>query len=644
MRLSRVIRLLVATLTVVMLLGGSASGVVAIMPTVTWTTAPLSAEAGTAEDGVSIDGNLVAWEYGSGIRVKNLATGDVRTIPDSGGSQYDPDISGDRVVYMDDGAGNDDILMYHWSTNNVTTVRATAAEEGYPRIDGNQVVWWDATNADLWGRDYDMAGFGTAVQLTNGWDNIEYDVDNGRAVFVSTAGGSTYVRQLVPLGEWVGPVHTFADTVSSLEMHGDRIAVNTDDGGTSNVVVYNIANDTVSDAANSATLDEVYPTIFHTSVAWHEQEGSANADIGYTVLGALFLNTPSFGGADNDMWPRIYGNRIGYQYWNGVNWDVRLATSNSKLQARTSGTNRYGTAAAISAAYFADATDVVLCNGLNFPDALSAAPLAKALNAPLLLTGPTSLAGETATEIARLSPHKIWIIGGPDVVSNAILSSLDASYPVVERVYGANRYETSAQVARKLETLLGPSEVFRAFFARGDAFPDALAVGPVAGAANGPVMLVQTSAVPTAIENAMRDMSITQSYVIGGSDVVSDAVYNKLRDIEIDNGGIGAIERWAGDNRYATAAEVAKKGLAYRWIDLDTVGFAIGTNFPDALGGGAALGHYGSALLLTNGTSLSGATGAFLDAHRYEIGRIDCFGGSDVLTKTVYDAILAKMY
>ncbi len=642
METRHVFRATVVTLLAAMLVGGSAFAAPAvILPTVDWTPAILSANSTAAEDTAVIDGNLVAWEYDSGIRVKNLATGIVRTIPDSGGSQEEPDVSGDRVVYQDNASGNWDIKMYHWSTNNVTAVRATAAAEEFPRIDGNVVIWWDSTNDDLWGRSYDMAGF-VAEQLSAGYPSVIYDVDNGRVAMISTVSGSMWMRSVAPLGEWTATLHTFSNP-DRMQMHGDRIVVETSDGE-ADVVVYDVAADTMSNVAASAAADEEAPAVFDRGITWFEQEGVEDADIGYQWVGGIIVSTPSFNDGESDRYPSIYGHRIAYQRSDDTDQDVMLATSDTKLEGRNSGTDRYGTAAAISSAYFTDATDVVLCNGRNFPDALSAAPLAKALNAPLLLTGPTSLPSSTLTEITRLTPVKVWVIGGSDVVSDAIYNQLDATYNI-ERIAGNDRYATSAAVARRLEDIVGDDEVFRAFFARGDAFPDALAVGPVAGAANGPVMLVKTGSVPAAIAAAVDDMDITIGYVIGGSDVVSDATDNQLRTLITANGAIGTItERWSGDNRYETATAVAEKGLANRWIDLDDVGFAIGTNFPDALGGGAALGHYGSALLLTKGTTLSPDTAAFLDSHRYQIGRCDFFGGTDVLTPAVDDAIMARIY
>ncbi len=636
-----------SVLLVVMLLGGSAVGlelepIFPVFPSVDWTPADLSVSGTVDEDTAVIDSNIVAWEYGSEIRVKNLATGVVRTIPDSGGIQAEPDVSGDYVVYQDNGAGNWDILLYRWSTDAVTTVRATAATEEFPRVDGNFVVWWDDTNDNLWGRIYGMGGT-SAVQLTNGYNNIDYDVDNGRIAIVTDA-NRLYVRKLLPLKayEWI---RDFTDSVVGIEMHGNRIAVSTlDIGGDHDIVVCNIEDGTVSNVATSDTLHERAASIFHNGVAWFEYETlEAESDIGYGYPGLSIVQTPGFGGVEADRYPSIYGHRIAYQRDLGGDSDVMIATSDTKWSARSSGGNRYATAAATSAAYFKSADDVVLCNGQNFPDALSAAPLAKALDAPLLLTVADALSPETATEIARLAPDKIWVIGGTSVISPAVYTQLDATYDV-ERVAGDDRYETSAEVARKYEELVGTSAVFKAFFACGSDYPDALAVGPVASAANGPVMLVQKDAIPASIADAVDDLDITIGYIIGGTSVVSETANTALRALITGNGAIGTItERWSGANRYETAVDVAEHGLLYRWIDLDTVGFATGLNFPDALGAGAALGSYGSPLLLTDTNALSPATATFLDDHEYEIGRVNSFGGTSVISATVYDAINAKI-
>jgi len=281
-----------AVVLVVMLLGGSASGIGIILPSVDWTPAALS-DGAVDEDHTALDGHLVAYEYGDQIRVTNLAAGLTRTIPALGGVQSYPDVSGDRVVYQDNAAGNWDIKMYQWSTNTSFNVRATAADERMPKIDGNFVIWWDDTNDDLWGRNYDMGGY-TAVQLTDAHNDILYDVDNGRAALV-IYGNHLYMRELGPLKDWVS-LQLFADTIEEIEMHGSRIAVGTTDATDFDVVIYDIADRTLSDVATSDTLRERNPSIFHTGVAWREYEDAViGTDIGYGFPGINIVQTPGFG-------------------------------------------------------------------------------------------------------------------------------------------------------------------------------------------------------------------------------------------------------------------------------------------------------------------------------------------------------------
>jgi hypothetical protein len=183
----------------------------------------------------------------------------------------------------------------------------------------------------------------------------------------------------------------------------------------------------------------------------------------------------------------------------------------------------------------------------------------------------------------------------------------------------------------------------RAFFTRGDNFPDALAVGPVAGGACAPIMLVQPAALPAPVADAIDVLNISAGTVLGDTRSVSASTKAAIDAVLAANGGIFPTGRLGGSNRYETARLIANYGLAAAWVDLDTLGVAIGTKFPDALGGGAALGYYGSPVLLTSGTTLSPATNTFLADHRYEIGRLDVFGDSTSVSNSVMNTILSKI-
>jgi hypothetical protein len=96
----------------------------------------------------------------------------------------------------------------------------------------------------------------------------------------------------------------------------------------------------------------------------------------------------------------------------------------------------------------ASSTPVVyVATGENFPDALGAGPAAAMVKGPILLVQSDAIPSATAAELVRLSPGKIVIVGGTAVVSASVEAALGAYASTVERVAGANRYETAAQLS-----------------------------------------------------------------------------------------------------------------------------------------------------------------------------------------------------
>jgi putative cell wall-binding protein len=333
----------------------------------------------------------------------------------------------------------------------------------------------------------------------------------------------------------------------------------------------------------------------------------------------------------------MYGNRVVYVDSPAIFvGDIYIATSANEV-GRTEGATRYTTAVEASKAYFHAAENAVLCTGLNFPDALAAGPLARLLGGPLLLTKTDEVSAQVMAELARLEVKTVFVIGGADVVSDSVVTQLETAGYTVERLAGADRYATSVEIAKYMDSQLsGAYTVDMAFFARGDNFPDALAVGPVAAGALSPIILVKPTSIPGTVAGVVNTLDITSGVIAGGTDVVSTDVQDGLEAIMQDNGGgANPIERWSGPDRYATAIEVVKNGVEARWVDLDCVGVATGWNFPDALGGGAALGYYGSPLLLVKGETVPYSVSSWVKDNKHAIGEMDIFGGSDVVPDSV---------
>jgi putative cell wall-binding protein len=93
---------------------------------------------------------------------------------------------------------------------------------------------------------------------------------------------------------------------------------------------------------------------------------------------------------------------------------------------RVSGVDRYASSAALSAASFAanGPGTVYVATGKAFPDGLTAGPIAGLRNAPLLLVPGTSLPTTVATELLRLSPTNIVIVGGPQAITETVRTTI----------------------------------------------------------------------------------------------------------------------------------------------------------------------------------------------------------------------------
>jgi putative cell wall-binding protein len=264
---------------------------------------------------------------------------------------------------------------------------------------------------------------------------------------------------------------------------------------------------------------------------------------------------------------------------------------------RQAGLDRYATAAAISADSFEPGRPVAyVATGLTFPDALAGAVAAARHGAPLLLVRQSAIPAETAAELRRLKPGRIVVLGGQAVVSDAVREALGA-YTVgdVTRISGPDRYATAAAISKA--TFSGGAATV--YVATGRNFPDALAAAPAATRAAGPLLLVDTNAVPAATATELNRLKPQRIFVVGGASVVSNGVLDALR------GHAGSVSRIAGANRYETAAAISRASFD---ANAPTVYLATGGNFPDALAGAAVAGRDGVPILLTATSSLPAAT------------------------------------
>lgn len=198
---------------------------------------------------------------------------------------------------------------------------------------------------------------------------------------------------------------------------------------------------------------------------------------------------------------------------------------------RTGGVDRYETAGLVARetrAALGDAYDggCFVATGADFPDALAAAPLAAAEGWPLVLTAPDGLGGATLEAMGDVGVSSAVVLGGTAVVDESVEATLATwlGDDAVERIAGADRYETAAKVADYGITRGLAWE--GAAIATGQNFPDALA-GGVLQARVGSVLLLTRSAVlaePVRARLAAECASVRSLRYLGGDAAVSCAV------------------------------------------------------------------------------------------------------------------------
>jgi len=307
--------------------------------------------------------------------------------------------------------------------------------------------------------------------------------------------------------------------------------------------------------------------------------------------------------------------------------------------SRIQGATRYDTAVAISKkAFTGTAPAVVMASGEDYPDALTGSALAGAASGALLLTGKSSLPDVIKTELKRLNPSQIYVMGSAAAISETVATAIKAAVPAatVTRVEGVDRYETARKAADRVFALKAPT---KAIVVNGTAWPDAASVSALAYAKSYPILLAKPSELGTQTAEYLSARKPATTYVIGSETVVPKAVYDAIPAAT----GNTAL-RLSGPNRYATAAAVARQSITLtEGFSATEVYITTGLNYPDALVGGVLAGKTKHPLLLTGFDSCPADTASFLTGNKSVISYIWILGGGGAISKEGAGAIDSVM-
>ncbi|MGD7024743.1 Ig-like domain-containing protein [Rossellomorea vietnamensis] len=296
---------------------------------------------------------------------------------------------------------------------------------------------------------------------------------------------------------------------------------------------------------------------------------------------------------------------------------VLTVIDGARTIVRISGANRMDTAIEIAKRGWQSADTVVISTGDDFPDALAGAPLAYKLDAPILLSNSNGLSDSTKQKITDLGATKAFILGGTKAVPTKVQDQLKSlGIKNIERLAGANRFETAGLIAERLGGT--PSTAILAY---GENYPDALSVASYAAQNGFPILLTKTDSLPAATSSQLNGK--TKTIVVGGEGAISKKVLE----------GTPGPKRIGGTNRFETAANITKE------LNLSTnmAYIATGRNFADALTGSVLAAKGQAPVLLVEQNSVPAPIYNLIQAK--DIPSIGILGGKSAVSEEVEEQL-----
>lgn len=294
---------------------------------------------------------------------------------------------------------------------------------------------------------------------------------------------------------------------------------------------------------------------------------------------------------------------------------------------RLSGPSRYETAVEVTKrSHPSGAATVFLASGQDFSDALTGSAIASGEGAAALLTSSDALPEVVRSELVRLNPARVVLVGGTGSLSSAVESAVRDAVPAaaVDRVAGTDRYQTSLRLAERR------AGAATAYIASGRTYPDALSASAVAGSQSAPVVLVDGTAAAASADalGVLSSLGVQRVVIVGGPATVSTSIEDGLRERGLQ------VERKYGADRYATTYAV--NADAYP-TSAPTAYLAAGTDFPDALSGAVLAGAQHAPLFLQPAACMTGRVKDYLMSRGTR--SVTLVGGSGSLGDAVLSSV-----
>ncbi|WP_336249142.1 cell wall-binding repeat-containing protein [Stomatohabitans albus] len=215
--------------------------------------------------------------------------------------------------------------------------------------------------------------------------------------------------------------------------------------------------------------------------------------------------------------------------------------------------NDPGFGAAVAQRFFPSQTSVFLSahSDTAWPDALTIGPVAGKQAKPMFITtADGNLPGPDAAYV-RKHIKDITVLGGPQVVSQAVEQYWQSQGKTVHRIAGSNRYDTAAQIA----ATYWPNGSTTVILARGDNPADAISGQPLGTKLNAPILLAEPGRLPAETQRALAKLRPKRIIVLGGEEGIGSDVLTRIASSVSD----ARVQRVAGETRFETSQRIASE-------------------------------------------------------------------------------------
>jgi len=285
-----------------------------------------------SQENPDVDGNMVVWEDdrdgNKEIYFSNSPGTSGTRITTNSASQERPSISGDYIVWQDNRNGNWDIYLYRRSTGEETQLTTDPGKQWLPIVRGNYIAWYDSSSGDTRIVLYDIAAgevkdtikCDAKTTIPGGSTEFKPALSEKYVAWVEAADDRVHYYSIAE-GKMKGPVSTSTAAQSWPSLYGSVVAW--EDNRHASPDIYMIDLDDPSGGEQRITFDnsdQVSPVITGQILAWEDKRDAPRSIYMYDRNSGKEMAVPTAGG--EQLYPAASGNMIVWQKARGSYSDI----------------------------------------------------------------------------------------------------------------------------------------------------------------------------------------------------------------------------------------------------------------------------------------------------------------------------------